>query len=270
MNIVSDFVNLLLKTDLAGGVSPFSKEEMDVYKLGHIELRNLTWKELLDLDACTKCGRCHVVCPALISGLPLSPRDLILDLRDFLSTKAGAVTLWDCETRAEKVEKVVGGLINGETLWSCTTCLSCTEHCPVAIQHLPLVIKMRRHMMEEGNIDEGIQDACMNISECGNSFGEASTNRGKWKDDLDFKVKDIREEPAEILWFVGDFASFDTRAVEATKAFARALVFFGIDFGILYEGERNAGNDIRRIGEEGLFEELSEHNCKTLKKCKFG
>ena len=269
VHIVSDFANIFFDKGLGGEIPPFSKEEMNFDKPGYIGLENLTWKELLDLDSCTKCGRCHTSCPAVISGLPLSPRDLILDLRDFLSAKAKMVTFWDSETREDECEKVVGGLIRQKTLWSCTTCLSCTEHCPVFIRHLPLVIKMRRHMIEEGIVDEGIQSAFINISECGNSFGEASTNRGKWKDDLSFRVKDIRKEPAEVLWFVGDFASFDNRAIEATKAFASVLDFFGVDFGILYDGERNAGNDIRRIGEEGLFEELSEHNSKTLKECQF-
>jgi len=82
-------------------------------------------------------------------------------------------------------------------------------------------------------------------------------------------VKDIRKESAEVLWFVGDFASFDNRATEATKAFARVLAIFGVNFGILYDGERNSGNDIRRIGEEGLFEELFEHNSNLFKECRF-
>ncbi len=269
VHVIVDFVNVFFKTDQRGRVPPFFKEEMNFDRPGYIELKNFTWKELLDMDACTKCGRCHISCPAVISGLPLSPRDFILDLRDFLSAKAKMVAFWDSEARANQCEKVVGGLIREKTLWSCTTCLSCTEHCPVFIQHLPLIIKMRRHMIEEGGVDGGIQNAFVNVSECGNSFGEEGANRGKWGKALHFKVKDIRKESAEVLWFVGDFASFDNRAVEATKAFARVLGIFGVDFGILYDGERNAGNDIRRIGEEGLFEELCEHNSKMLKGCQF-
>jgi len=128
---------------------------------------------------------------------------------------------------------------------------------------------MRRHLIEGGFIDEGIQDALINISECGNSFGEPNGKRGQWTNGLNFKVKDARREPVDVLWFVGDFASFDSRAMEATKAFAKLLAFLEVDFGILYDGERNSGNDVRRIGEEGLFEELVEHNSKELEKCKF-
>ncbi|RLA81157.1 MAG: Fe-S oxidoreductase, partial [Deltaproteobacteria bacterium] len=269
IHILTDPANFLLKEEVAGGVPPFAEDEVDLDKLGYMEPKDFTWRELLSLDACTKCGRCHISCPAVISGSPLSPRDVILDLRDFINVKAKAFLLWDCQITSNEGEKLVGEVIKEETLWSCTTCLSCTEHCPVFVQHLPLLIKMRRHLIEGGFIDEGIQDALINISEYGNSFGEPNGNRGKWTSELNFKIKDARKEPVDVLWFVGDFASFDSRAMEATKAFAKLLAFLEVDFGILYDGERNSGNDVRRIGEEGLFEELVEHNSKELEKCKF-
>ncbi|MBW2040325.1 MAG: (Fe-S)-binding protein, partial [Deltaproteobacteria bacterium] len=269
IHMLTDFANLFFKKEVTGEIPLLSEDEIDFDKLGYMELKDFTWKELLDLDACTKCGRCHISCPVMVSGSPLSPRDVILDLRDFLAVKAKAVTLWDSQGGSYKDEKIVGGVIKEETLWSCTTCLSCTEHCPVFIQHLPLMVKMRRHLIEGGFIDEGVQDALVNISECGNSFGEDNINRGKWTNELKFSVKDARKEVVDILWFVGDFASFDSRAVEATKAFAHVLAMLGIDFGILYDSERNSGNDVRRIGEEGLFEELVEHNSKILGGCQF-
>ncbi len=269
IHMLSDLANLFFKGRVTGEVPSLSEDELDFDKLGYMELKDFTRKELLDLDACTKCGRCHISCPAVISGLPLSPRDVVLDLRDFLAVKAKTITLWDSQAGSYKDEKLVGGIIKKETLWVCTTCLSCTEHCPVFIRPLPLIVKMRRHLIEGGFIDEGVQDALINISECGNSFGESSTNRGKWTSELRFDVKDARKEAVETLWFVGDFASFDNRAVEVTKAFAQVLHLMRLDFGILYDSERNAGNDLRRIGEEGLFEELAEHNKAILDECQF-
>ncbi|RMG67175.1 MAG: (Fe-S)-binding protein, partial [Calditrichaeota bacterium] len=103
----------------------------------------------------------------------------------------------------------------------------------------------------------------------GNSFGQPPRARGKWTQGLEFKVKDVRKEPAEYLWYVGDFASYDKRIQELSRTVARVLNQVGVDFGILYDGEKNAGNDVRRIGEEGLFEMLVEDNLAVLKKAKF-
>ena len=107
------------------------------------------------------------------------------------------------------------------------------------------------------------------IHKSGNSFGENKRKRGRWTEELEFEVKDARTEPVDVLWFVGDYASFDPRSQRVTRTLARLFQAAGVDFGILYDGERNAGNDVRRVGEEGLFEALAEENVATISGCEF-
>jgi Fe-S oxidoreductase len=199
---------------------------------------------LLQLDACTECGRCHEACPATASGLPLSPRDLVLDLRD-------------------------GRGVGADTLWSCMQCNACVEVCPVGIEQAPIINQLRRRSVEAGPLDEGLQATLQVIHRTGNSFGESRRRRGRWTRDLDFAVKDARTEPVELLWFVGDYASFDPRSQAVSRALAVLLERAGVDFGILYDGEGNAGNDVRRVGEEGLFEALADHNREQLEASRF-
>ena len=129
---------------------------------------------------------------------------------------------------------------------------------------------MRRFLVSQGQVEERLQDALMALTRYGNSFGQSDRARARWTQGLPFKIKDARREPVEYLWFVGDYASYDPRAQEVTRTVATLFHEAKLDFGILYEGERNAGNDVRRVGEEGLFELLVEKNIATLKRCTFG
>ena len=156
-----------------------------------------------------------------------------------------------------------------EEAWACTTCFSCMEHCPVFNEHIPLMVEMRRKWVLAGEVEEGLQQAMTGLGRYGNSFGQSPRNRAKWTQGLPFKIKDARKEPVEYLWFVGDYASFDPRLVESTRAAAMVFQKAGLDFGILYESEQNSGNDVRRSGEEGLFEMLREKNLKAIEKARF-
>jgi Fe-S oxidoreductase len=320
IHILADGLNLALRSPLAGkrlpvlpaGALPppaLTRLAAPVATDGHVGLRDLadfSWKQLLDLDACTKCGRCHAACPAVASGAPLSPRDLILDLRQQadaewavlapgserrsdraygsfnghgLSTDGqepvqleGTMTVGDFTFGPRPVTSgglVAGGLIRAETLWSCTTCLACVEACPVAIEHVPTIVGMRRSLVDQGMVESGLQTAFTSLAKQGNSFGQSGRARARWTDGLGVPIRDARQEEVDWLWFVGDFASFDVRVQDATRLVARVLQAAGVDFGILYEGERNAGNDVRRAGEEGLFEMLVEHNVGQLAKARF-
>jgi Fe-S oxidoreductase len=164
---------------------------------------------------------------------------------------------------------VAGGVIKAETLWACTTCRACVEVCPVGIEHVPIIVEMRRSLLDEGEMDPKLQEALMNLAKYGNSFGISDRMRAKWTKELPFKIKDARKEPVEYLWFVGDFASYDQRVQDITRKVAKVFQQTGLDFGILYEGERNSGNDVRRVGEEGLFLMLAEQNMKSLGKATF-
>jgi Fe-S oxidoreductase len=218
-------------------------------RTGIHSLDDLNWKQVLDAYTCTECGRCTDVCPATAAGSPLAPRQLILDLRD---------QLYDREGNGD------GRPISDDVLWACTTCMACVEACPVGIEHVPTIVDLRRELVDQGDMDPLLQKTLQNYAGQGNSYGKSSRMRARWTRGLDFKIPDARKEPVQYVWFVGDFASFDERVQIASQTVARVLHDAGVSFGLLYEGERNSGNDVRRIGEEGLFELLVEQNLGAL------
>lgn len=221
---------------------------------GVASISDFTWKDMLHFDACTKCGRCHEACPARTAGYPLSPRDLILDLREHN----------DAVQASPGAKPIIGGVIQPETLWACRTCGACQEICPVGIEHPALIVRMRRQLIEQGDMDPMLRTTLKSIGDTGNSFGENSRKRGAWTQALEFKVKDIRETAAETLWFMGDFAAFDPRNQKVSQTVARLFKAAAFDFGLLYEAEQTAGNDVRRTGEEGLFESLVANNLEAF------
>jgi Fe-S oxidoreductase len=147
--------------------------------------------------------------------------------------------------------------------------MACVEACPVGIEHVPTIVDLRRNLIDQGELDPLLQQTLENYAKQGNSYGKSSRRRARWTKGLDFKIPDARKEPVEYLWFVGDFASFDERVQLTSQTVARLLHDAGVSFGLLYEGERNAGNDVRRIGEEGLFEVLVEQNMAALSQAEF-
>lgn len=252
-HIISAVGSLLMRDQKPLSLLP--PEPVDAEKAGISTIQDFTWKDMLHLDACTKCGRCHEACPARTAGYPLSPRDFILDLRTYNDEAQGCP--------APGVD-LVGGVIAPETLWACRTCGACQEICPVGIEHPSLIVRMRRQLVEQGVMDPLLRNTINTIGDTGNSFGENSRKRSGWTKALEFKVKDIRESEAETLWFVGDYAAFDPRNQKVSQTVARLFKAGGIDFGLLHEGEKTAGNDVRRVGEEGLYEELVRHNIEQM------
>jgi Fe-S oxidoreductase len=141
--------------------------------------------------------------------------------------------------------------------------------CAVWNEQVPLVVTLRRHLVSEGQVERTVQDMLGNLQRYGNSFGKSDRMRAKWTQTSGLKIKDARKEPVEYLWFVGDYASYDPRCEDITKTTAHVFAQAGLDFGLLYEAERNAGNDVRRVGEEGLFEMLRDKNLQAFGKAKF-
>ncbi|MCX7885983.1 MAG: heterodisulfide reductase-related iron-sulfur binding cluster [Verrucomicrobiae bacterium] len=218
---------------------------------GVAKITDFTWRQLLQFDACTWCGRCQDECPAHASGQPLSPKNVILQLQ------------------AHQLGKRSGELVSAAELWACTTCRACEEVCPVFIEQPRAIVELRRRLVSEGQVDKGLQEALTKLSRYGNSFGQSDRARARWIQGLAFKPKDARKEAVEYLWFVGDYASYDPRLQPVTRATANLLQQAGVDFGLLYEAERNSGNDVRRVGEEGLFEMLREKNLQTLQNARY-
>jgi Fe-S oxidoreductase/nitrate reductase gamma subunit len=268
IHMLAGLANLVFKDPLAGRRLPGIPDGAE--RMGYAGLADFTWKDLLDLDACTKCGRCHIACPARAGGWPLSPRDLILGLREHAESVLGGGSWWHETPRASgSDDSVTGTVVTSATLWSCTTCLACIEACPVGIEHVPLIVQMRRRLVEEGIKDRTLMGALEKLGRFGNSFGEPERNRAKWSQELGFRIKDAAKEPVEYLWFVGDYASYHPSVQAITRSVARIFNRAGLDFGILHQGERNAGNDVRRVGEEGLYQSLVEHNLAALARADF-
>lgn len=227
-------------------------------------LKDLTWPQLMNGDACTECGRCQDACPAYAAGTPLNPKQLILSIRDALRQEGNTILSGSGEERP-----LVGEWISDTVLWSCTTCGACVRECPVLIEHVDSIVDMRRYLVIEGRLDDMLQEALSNLGRYGNSFGKSGRARAKWTKGIEPKLKDARKEPVEYLWFLGDYASYSSSLTDITLLTAEVFNSIGIDYGILYEAEQNAGNDVRRVGEEGLFEMLAEKNIKAFDKSQF-
>ncbi|HZV07741.1 MAG TPA: (Fe-S)-binding protein [Gemmataceae bacterium] len=248
-------------------VARLPQGRLDQGSIGYKFIGDLDSRYLLQADTCTKCGRCHEACPARAAGYPLSPRDLILTIREHANRELG-----EFFPRAHEPISLIGegvAQIRPDTLWACRQCGACTEICPVAVEHVPLINMFRRTLVDEGVMDPGLQRTLGAVNKTGNSFNESRRKRPQWTKQLPFAIKDARKEPVDVLWFVGDYASFDPRNQKVSRAFAKILHAAGVDFGILYEGETTAGNDIRRVGEEGLYQELAHGNIEALAKCTF-
>lgn len=224
-------------------------------KLGVSAVNQFRWRQMLDFYTCTECGRCQDVCPAYASAQVLSPKLLMMNLRDHLTTRGA--------------QPLIPDTISEHVLWSCTTCYACDQECPLFINHVKPIVDMRRYLVSEGRMDTQLQEALAKLGRYGNSFGQSERNRAKWATSVQPKIKDARKEPVEYLWFVGDYASYSPSVVDITRQTAQVFQRAGLDFGILYEAERNSGNDVRRVGEEGLFEMLVEKNVEAMRKANF-
>lgn len=239
--------------------------------VGVKEVENFRWRQLLDLYTCTECGRCQDVCPAYNSGLTLSPKTLIMSLRGNLKERGEILSAKANLTGQQVLDKaLIGDLISPEEIWACTTCFACDQECPLFIEHISPIVDMRRYMVIEGNVDKELQGALANLDRYGNSFGQSPRARAKWSQQIQPKIKDARREIVDYLWFVGDYASFSPTLAGITQKTAEVFQQAGLDFGILYDAEQNSGNDVRRVGEEGLFEMLVEKNIRVLERAKFG
>ncbi len=217
---------------------------------GSERLDEFHWREVFNAFSCANCGRCDRVCPALKTGSELSPRRIIFKAMRSLAFKKGKIFDY----------------LDKKVIWDCYLCLACTEVCPSYNEHYRIIIQLRRKILSEGIVDEGIQRALININRYGNSFGRPSRLRFSWAKDLGFK--DVRKDFAEYLWYVGDYACYHPEIQRISRLAFKVFKKLGLDFGLLPD-ERNAGNDLRRVGEEGLFELIAEKNIKSLEKAKF-
>jgi Fe-S oxidoreductase/nitrate reductase gamma subunit len=251
--------------------------------LGVGSIQQLTWKQLLDGDACTECGRCQAACPAYAAQQPLSPKKLVMDMRDRMAEYPGALWSWQkplvqalpflrrlalgSGTPAEK--ELVGEVIRDETLWACTTCRACEQECPVFIEQVSSIVGMRRHaVLEQGRLPDTLAQALRNTERQGNPWGQPRHKRAAWAEGLDVPLMaDVGQ--ADVLFWVGCAGSYDPRNQKVSQAMVRILRAASVDFAILGEEESCNAEWARRAGEEYLYQVQAGQNVETLKQYRF-
>jgi Fe-S oxidoreductase len=251
--------------------------DTDVFGLGKIE--DFTWKGLLDMATCTECGRCQSQCPAWATGKPLSPKQVILDLRDHAFAKAPyLLAASDAErdklpdaVKAEAERPLVGkdgGVIDPDVIWSCTNCGACVEECPVDIEHIDHIDGMRRYqVLIESSFPVEAAGMLKNLENKGDPWGMGESRRAEWMGELDFEVPVVDGKiPADVeyLFWVGCAGALEDRAKKTTKAIATLLHQAGVSFAVLGPAETCTGDPARRMGNEFVFSMLAQQNIETL------
>ena len=237
-------------------------KEDDVFGIG--TAADISWKGLLDMSTCTECGRCQSQCPAWHTEKPLSPKLLIMAMRDHALSKVG--------TEAATTTKIVGNAhenaISLDVLWSCTTCGACVEECPVDIEHVDHIVNMRRfQVLVESEFPPELGNTFRNLEKAGNPWGANRTDRDAWIKEVDFPITVIDSvipENIEYLFWVGCAGAYEERAKKTTKAVAELLYMSGVSFGVLGKRETCTGDPARRSGNEFLYQILSRENIETL------
>ncbi|MFY9783000.1 MAG: (Fe-S)-binding protein [Acidimicrobiales bacterium] len=252
-----------------GGLDKTPNMDMDqvtedtVFGVGHVE--DFTWKQMLDLATCTECGRCQSVCPAWTTGKPLSPKLLIMGLRDNMFASADRLLTGGSDA---DVATLVPTTIDPDVLWSCTTCGACVEQCPVDIEHVDAIIDMRRfEVLMESRFPSEASLLLRNLENQGDPWGLGSSKRTEWLGALDFDVPVFDgaiPDDIEYLYWVGCAGSLDERGRKQIESVARMLHRAGVTFGILGPRESCTGDPARRMGNEYLFQEMAKVNIATL------
>jgi Fe-S oxidoreductase len=254
-----------------GQLSKQDLENAETFGTSHID--QFTWKQVLDMFSCTECGRCSSQCPATATGKPLAPRQMLLDLRDYMyehqdeiaAKRVHAKSNGDGAEAEEVGENIVGPVVDDEVLWSCNACRACEEACPVMIEYVDKIVDMRRHLVqEEARFPQELTRVFKGMETQSNPWGIGAEKRFEWADGLD--IPTIADKPdAEYLYYVGCAGAFDDRNKKTTQAFARLLKKAGVDFACLAKDELCNGDSARRLGNEYLYQSMAEMCIETFK-----
>jgi Fe-S oxidoreductase len=248
-------------------LDPEKMTEETVFGTGQIA--HLTWKQRLDLLSCTECGRCQDQCPAWATDKPLSPKLVIMDLRDQLFASAPEL-LAKGEPPADgtAAKPLVPDVIEDDVLWSCTTCGACVEQCPVDIEHVDTIVDMRRYeVLMEARFPTEAGTMLRNIENQGDPWGLGQSHRLDWTQVLDFEVPVVQDrvpDDVEYLFWVGCAGALDERARRTTQTIARLLHQAGVAFAVLGPKESCSGDPARRLGNEYLYQTQAQMNIETL------
>ena len=256
LHIATAAVNVWFgRTGPPGRLEPLRFDDEDVpeeeIRFGAGTATDLTWKQVLDTFSCTECGRCQDACPAFATGKELSPKLLIMSLRD--------------QVLAQESSPLVPNAVSDEVVWDCVTCGACVEACPVSIEHVDHIIDLRRHLvMVESSFPVEAEPMLRDVERASNPWGKAQSERADWASELGVRVLEPGDPPPEYLYWVGCASSFDERARTTAVSTAKLLEAAGVDFAILGPRESCTGDPARRMGNEYVFQAFAEQNVGTL------
>src|ERR1041384_4836136 len=269
LHILSSIPNVFLaKLGARGTLKPLNLQDETATNFGASDVADLTWKQLLDGYTCTECGRCTAACPAALTGKPLSPKKIIVDIRRRLMEQAPALlqpaAAPDGGAIGAPEVKLVGDTITEDELWACTTCMACMQECPVQIEHVDAIVDMRRYLvLSESKFPKELQATFQNLERNFTPWGFSHSARADWAEGLD--IPRIADTPdAEVLFWVGCAGAYDVRYKNVTRAFASLMKIAGVKFAILGTEEKCNGDPARRSGNEYLAQTLMTGNVATL------
>jgi Fe-S oxidoreductase len=274
LHVLTSIPNVFLsKLDSKGALRPINLSDENLTRFGSADIEDFSWKQLLDSITCTECGRCTAVCPANITGKPLSPRKIFVNMRDRLREKGplilkkvAAAVDNNANDKQPSQKLLVDNYITEEELWSCTTCMACVQECPVMIEHVDAIVDMRRYLvLNESRFPKELQITFQNLERNFSPWAFSSASRADWADGLNVPLFSTKPD-AEILFWVGCAGAYDERARKVTKSFVKILQAANINFAILGTEEKCNGDAARRVGNEYLAQMLMTENVTTLNK----
>jgi Fe-S oxidoreductase len=261
LHIATAAINVFFsRTRRRGRLEPlrFDVPETEL-RFGAGTIRDLTWKEMVDAFSCTECGRCQDVCPAYATGKVLSPKLVIMGVRDRVF--ADGPKLLD----GDELLPIVGNGVPEEMVWDCVTCGACVHECPVSIEHIDHIVDLRRDLvMVQSSFPQEAESMLRDVERVGNPWGKPQGDRESWAEGLGVRVVAEGEPPPEILYWVGCAAAYDERARVAAESTVKLLQKAGVDFAILGARESCTGDPARRMGNEYVFQAYAEQNVATL------
>ena len=269
LHIVTAAINVFFgRTRARGRLEPLRfdadvpEEEM---RFGIGPVTDLTWKQSVDAMSCTECGRCQDACPAWVTGKTLSPKLVVMGVRDHLFAHGPLALAAQDSGEPYDGPAVAPTSVPEEMVWDCVTCGACIEACPVSIEHVDHIVDLRRHLvMVESRFPAEAEPMLRDVERQSNPWGQPQAERAAWAADLDVRVLAPGEPAPEVLYWVGCAASFDERARQSARSTARLLQAAGVDFAILGPREGCTGDPARRMGNEYVFQARAAENVETL------
>ena len=269
-HVITSLFNVFFMRIDRGNIKPVqhgvTEEELDdLESFGVRKLEDFTWKHILDFYSCADCGRCSDNCPANAVGRPLSPRFISIKGRDLVFKN---YPIYPYGAPFKKSADLIGTTYEEDEIWSCTTCGACEQECPIGIEYIDKIVDLRRGMVDDGLVPQSLQKPLRALEKRGNPWGKMEKKRADWTKELpeDVTIKNLEKgkQTAEALYFVDSITSYDDRMQAIGQATATILSRSGADVGILGKLEKDSGNEIRRFGEEMLFQTMKEMNTDAI------